>query len=288
MQAFTAQPLANQTSDNPFTNSYLLATLIVPHLETYLALHSEVRYLLLQYPPEHLGTVLALQKLLGVDLMRVAQIVDSNSKEHLPFTHLRGASIGSKSEGSPTKRSPPSPRSPSDVSVSKANYLLTSTASDKDIAKFVSTVWNIPTEVSDSESPEPSTPQRSKRKVKPSPLRLRGDGLSPFPIVGPPSPLSPKTKAPLPPAPNSPTLTMRPTSKAETLQTLESAKSRRSRSKPRGNAQTPSDAVSIMTLDPNDDSDYDMEERRLMPLFMKKAGTCKPNSRKALKFLGLA
>ena len=78
---------------------------------------------------------------------------------------------------------------------------------------------------------------------------------------------------------------MRPTSEAETLQTLKSAKSRQSRSKPRGHAQTPSDTLSIMTLDPNDDSDYDMEERRLMPLFMKKVGTCKPNSRKALKFL---
>ncbi|POR37087.1 Uncharacterized protein TPAR_02712 [Tolypocladium paradoxum] len=288
MQAFTAQPLANQTSDNPFTNSYLLATLIVPHLETYLALHSEVRHLLLQYPPEHLRTVLALQKLLGVDLMKVAQIVDSNSKEHLPFTHLRGISIGSKSERTPTKRPTPSPRSSSDVPVSKANYLLTSTASDKDIAKFVSTVWNIPASASDSESPEPSTPQGSKRKAKPPPLRLRGDSLSPFPKVGPHSPLSPKIKAPMPPAPNSPTSTMRPSSIAETVVTLKSAKSKRGRSKSRGNAQTHSDAVSIMTFDPNDDSDYDIEERRLMPMFMRKAGARKPNSRKALKFLGLA
>ncbi|PNY29241.1 Uncharacterized protein TCAP_00832 [Tolypocladium capitatum] len=275
MQAFTAQPLANQTSDNPFTNSYLLATLIVPHLETYLALHAEVRYLLLQYPPEHLGTVLALQKLLGVDLMTVAQIVDSNSKEHLPFTHLGGVSIGSKSEGTPTKRWPPSPRSSSDVPVSKANYLLTSTASDKDIAKFVTTVWNIPAEASDSEPPEPSTPQGPKRKAKPSPLPLRGDGLSPFPNVGPRSPLSSK-------ATDFPTSTMRPSSIAETVRTLKSAKSRRS------NAQAPSDAVSIMTFDPYDDSDCDLEERRLMPLFMRKVGTRKPNSRKALKFLGLA
>ncbi|RXG50577.1 hypothetical protein VDGE_30292 [Verticillium dahliae] len=41
MQAFTAQPLANQTHENPFTNPYLLATLIVPHLEPYFVIHNE-------------------------------------------------------------------------------------------------------------------------------------------------------------------------------------------------------------------------------------------------------
>ena len=43
-----------------------------------------------------------------------------------------------------------------------------------------------------------------------------------------------------------------------------------------------------MTYDPNDDSDLDIEERRLMPLFMRKPTATKPNSRKALKFLGLS
>ncbi|KAG7106378.1 hypothetical protein HYQ44_013974 [Verticillium longisporum] len=41
MQAFTAQPLANQTHENPFTSPYLLATLIVPHLEPYFVIHNE-------------------------------------------------------------------------------------------------------------------------------------------------------------------------------------------------------------------------------------------------------
>ncbi|KAM0330684.1 hypothetical protein ACHAQA_003636 [Verticillium albo-atrum] len=93
MQAFTAQPLANQTHDNPFTNPYLLATLIIPHLEPYFVIHDEVRFLLLEYPPDHLATVLALQKLVGVDLMKVAAIVDSDAKGPLPFSHIRGASI---------------------------------------------------------------------------------------------------------------------------------------------------------------------------------------------------
>ncbi len=104
MQAFTAQRLTHQSNENPFTNSYLLATLIMPHLETYLAAHSEVRFLLLEYPPEHLSTILALQKLVGVDIMKVAQIVDSHAKEPLPFTHVRGASIGCRRSTSPFPR----------------------------------------------------------------------------------------------------------------------------------------------------------------------------------------
>jgi len=44
-----------------------------------------------------------------------------------------------------------------------------------------------------------------------------------------------------------------------------------------------------MTYDPAGDSDYDEEERRLMPIFIQKRSQVqKPNSRKALKFLGLA
>ncbi|KAM4059255.1 gastric mucin-like protein [Hirsutella rhossiliensis] len=289
MQAFTAQPLANQTSDNPFTNSYLLATLIVPHLETYLALHCEVRYLLLQYPPEHLGTVLALQKLVGVDLMKVAQIVDSNSKEHLPFTHIRGVSIGSKSEANPGKRSSPSPSPSPAVPVSKANFLLTSTASDKDIAKFVSTVWNIPADFGDSETPESSILSSSKRKARPSPLQLSRENLSPFPKVSPQSPVSPKTVVASPPMRDVPPSAVRPTSAAESVRTSKSGKSKQSRRKSRGNTATPAaDTASIMSYDPAEESDLDFDERRLIPLFLRKTGTRKPNSRKALKFLGLA
>lgn len=282
MQAFTAQPLANQTSDNPFTNPYLLATLIVPHLETYLVLHSEVQYLLLQYPPEHFKTMLALQKLVGVDLMKIAQIVDPDGKDQLPFTHIRGASLGNKAEASPGKRSTPSPRSTTDTPVSKANYLLTSTASDKDIVTFVSTVWNISTNVSDSDGPELSTPV-SKRNARPSPLSLRGDAMSTLPNGDLQSPISPKTVLPMPAVPVSPTTTLRPTSAAETMNTVKSGRSRRGA---KGNVQA--DVVSIMTYDPNDDSDLDIEERRLMPMFMRRTSTIKPNSRKALKFLGLA
>ncbi|UNI19800.1 hypothetical protein JDV02_005951 [Purpureocillium takamizusanense] len=287
MQAFTAQPLANQTSDNPFTNPYLLATLIVPHLETYLALHSEVRYLLLQYPPEHFKTVLALQKLVGVELMKVAQIVDPNSKANLPFTHIRGASMGTKTEGSQTKRASPSPRSSFDTPVSKANYLLTSTASDRDIATFVSTVWNVSMDESDSEATESVAERVSKHKTKPSPLRIKGN-ISPLPKVGAQSPTSPRTLKMLQPAPVSAASTLRPPSASDTVKTFRSIRSRQSRRGNSNRAPSHAETASIMTYDPNEDSDYDVEERRLMPLFMRKSPAVKPSSRKALKFLGLA
>ncbi|ODA77512.1 hypothetical protein RJ55_07141 [Drechmeria coniospora] len=286
MQAFTAQPLANQTSDNPFTNSYLLATLIVPHLETYLVLHSEVRYLLLQYPPEHLATMLALQKLVGVDLMKVAQIVDSGSKDHAPFTHIRGASIGSKPESSPNTRSSPSPRSPPDVSVSEANFLLTSAASDKDIANFVSTVWNFPADISDSEECSgPNTPERPPRPTpstfpRPTARKVREGSCSSVSTFEREVSVSPKTLALTSP-------TARPDSASDTVVTFTSSEGDASRM---DNAASYEDteAEEVVAFDHIDDSDCDIDERRLMPMFLRKRISHGPNSRKALKFLGLA
>lgn len=297
MQAFTAQRLANQT-DNPFTNSYLLATLIIPHLETYLTLHTDVRYLLLMYPPEHLGTVLALQKLTGIDVMKVAQIVDSTSKEDSPFTHIRGASINSKSESKPT-RPPFSTRSSSDVAVSKANYLLTSTASEKDIATFVSTVWNIEIEEPEVPASEPVT-EKAKRKRAPPPLSLTSEHTaehpratsqsSPSPSSAATAPSSRGLSAPAVPShePSSPAVSLRASSFAETIRTLRSIQSKRSQAKLRTKSAPQVDTESLAGFEYFDESEDDMDERRLMPFFMQKRSIRKPNSRKALKFLGLA
>lgn len=280
MQAFTALPLTNQTSDNPFTNSYLLATLLIPHLETYLALHSEIRYLLLEYPPEHLPTVLALQKLVGVDLIKVAQIVDSTNKERLPFTQIGGPSAGPKTEAKSPKLSPRSPNS--EFTVSNANFLLTSTATAKDIAKFVSTVWNIQTETEDSESSSQEKRSGSKRP-RPAPLDAsftkypRSSGS----FYSKPSPISAVESS----SPGSLTSSSRPqslmdvkTPKSDTLYSGPFSRQRLFRS----------DSTSMTTFDHgSDDSELDLEERRLMPMFMKSKER-QGNTRKALKFLGLA
>lgn len=292
MQAFTAQPLTSQTHDNPFTNPYLLATLIIPHLETYITLHTEVKFLLLEYPPEHLPTMLALQKLVGVELMKVAQIVDSNSKD-LPFTNLRGTgSFNSPGQGCTGRYGASlSPAGPShDVTVSKANFLLTSTASDVEIATFISTVLKILCEISNFYTPEepPKRATPKKDKSKPSPLQ---GSFSPFPRVpsGPASPaLSPALTAKFGTGPPpSPSLLSRSPSIAETIKTMKSSKSKHGRPKSSRRKQSTADTQSILTVDCSD-SDWDQEDRRIMPILVKRSAARKGNSRKALKFLGLA
>ncbi|KAL6790310.1 hypothetical protein GGI42DRAFT_337012 [Trichoderma sp. SZMC 28013] len=281
MQAFTALPLTNQTSDNPFANSYLLATLLIPHLETYLALHSEIRYLLLEYPPEHLATVLALQKLIGVDLIKVAQIVDPNNKDCLPFTQIGGPNVGTKIN---TKTPNLSPQSSSlDITVSNANFLLTCTATSKDIAKFVSAVWNIQIETGDP-APSPKRKSLPGKKPRPAPLDvlLTKFPRSSFSTHGGPSPTSAEASS----SPESLTLSSRRQSFTDNIKTPKSA-TIYSRAFSRRRLFR-SDSASMTTFDHgSDDSELDLEERRLMPMFMK---TIEPkgNTRKALKFLGLA
>lgn len=286
MQAFTAQPLTSQTHDNPFANPYLLATLIIPHLETYLALHSDVRFLLLEYPPEHLPTMLALQKLVGVDLMKVAQIVDSNSKD-LPFTNLRGTgSINSPDQGCTGRYGASlSPIGPAyDITVSKANFLLTSTATEAEIATFITTVLKILSEICPFYIPEEPPKRVTPKKEKNRPAPLQGT-FSPFPRV-PSGGFSPALSPGLIPRLGSPPIPSRTASIAETVRTSKSTRSRHGTSKSRRKPSTV-DCESILTID-LDDSDWDQEDRRVMPTLVKRPEIRKGNSRKALKFLGLA
>ncbi|OBS22391.1 hypothetical protein FPOA_08728 [Fusarium poae] len=289
MQAYTTQPLANQTKDNPFNNPFLLATLIIPHLETYLALHTEVRYLLLEYPPEHLSAVLALQKLVGIEMMKVAQIVDTNSN-NMPFTHLRGNSItGPEQEpvGRFGKTFPPNSCSGHDAIVSKANFLLTSTASDAEIATFVATISKILSGISCFYIPKELPKKHSPKKSKSSSTT---GTFSAFPRI-PSSPYSP----PMSPAigvsvgatfADSSAMSSRAPSIAETAKTAKSTRSKPYQSKSNRKPLT-SDARSILTMY-IDDSDWDQEDRRIMPLLEEKSNGRKANTHKALKFLGLS
>ncbi|KAH7320246.1 hypothetical protein B0I35DRAFT_232221 [Stachybotrys elegans] len=273
MQVFTAQPLANQTWDNPFANPYLLATLIVPRLETYLALHSGIRYLILDYPPEHLPTVLALQKLVGVDLMKVAQIVDSNNKDALPFTHIRGTSTSTP----PTRQPSPVPSYSSDVNASRANFLLASTASESEVETLVSTVRNILISISPFYRKEEMPMVNSPRLDKPLPRRPKSPVLEPHF-----SPWSKATNGRQSPS-SPPSATFPPESLSSVSETVQTPRSSRSRS---GSRWRNVDEQSLYTFDPAEEPEFDLEERRLMPMFMQKPP--KGNSRKALKFLGLA
>ncbi|OTB05432.1 hypothetical protein M426DRAFT_22024 [Hypoxylon sp. CI-4A] len=175
MQAFTSQPLANQTQDNPFSNPLLLATLIIPHLETYMAAHAATRFLLLEYPPEHLTTVLALQRLVGVDLLRIAGILYSENTDPKPNpdikipvrrnTHLRlnsrsGLSTTSTRTGA-TLLTPSGLKQVEAPSFSKANFLLTSSANESEIATLISEMWKILIEISSFYIPEGVAPRAS-------------------------------------------------------------------------------------------------------------------------------
>ncbi|KAF1732063.1 hypothetical protein CRV24_008256 [Beauveria bassiana] len=334
MQAFTSRSFGSQTmAENPFGNPELLATLILPHLETYLAVHADVRFLILEYPAEHLATVIAMQKLAGVDLVKIAQIVDARSKDRLPFRHVREGSVDSTSSVSASASSVYSRRSSSltttsrsitsDVSRTKANFLLTSSASGRDVADFVAAVWDLPVaedrplpptppektgmmitadaahNTDDEHSPPPSllqaqpspdpmvTPSTPKatspktRKTKPSPLRV--NALSAFPkLTGPQSPLSAAAhmKSVLaPPPPPSSSFSMTPPTSSKPSLAVEDYYTT--------TAPSREYAASIMTFNPDDDSDYDQEERRLMPFFGKKRSRKKPGTQKALKVLGM-
>lgn len=188
MQAFTSQPLTNQTQDNPFTNPLLLATLIIPHLETYIAAHSTTRFLILEYPGEYLSTVLALQHLIGVDLLKVAGIIDaetSSPNSHLAFKKpgfytaaLPATTSSSKGTSaillspkvfnpkSETTKKTQSPQLP----FSKANFILTSTATEAEIATMISTIWRILIDVSPSYIPEDVAWSNWKQSSYNSPL----------------------------------------------------------------------------------------------------------------------
>lgn len=218
--------------------------------------------------------------------MKVAQIVDANSNEHLPFTHIRGASISKNTDCSTPprthKRSPSSPKSvSSDVTFTKANFLLTSTATESEIDTFIATILKILVDVSPFYKPEeakkPSSP-------KPRALGLKM-ALSPYPKIHSAS-IAPVTsiRDMTPPQSLSPT-SLRRSSFGETVS------STRAHSRPttrRHRNLSGADYVSNYTLDFAVDHDLRMEERRLMPMYMHRPSPSEGNSRKALKFLGLA
>ncbi|KAK3344112.1 hypothetical protein B0T25DRAFT_584936 [Lasiosphaeria hispida] len=148
MQVFTAQPLAQQTRDNPFTNSTLLASLLMPHLEKYLCTHPDVRFLIIEYTAEHLSTILALQKLIGAEAVQVAGILGSDDPALLKSSSSSSPAAGPEKYayaelgsvgGLDALSNPMSPRS-ANVSFSKANYVLTSSASHSEIAAFVTSI----------------------------------------------------------------------------------------------------------------------------------------------------
>lgn len=171
MQSFTTQPLGYQLHDGPFDSPHVLACLIIPHLATYLATNSSTRFLLLEYPAEHLATVVALQKLVGSDILKVAGIIDSEATTphsvepsspvdafaFLPPTPTSPSSLSQLEIFLEAISLPGSPFRPSfassldgptiahsrRMSFSKADYILTDSATDVEVSTFVGAVWKV-------------------------------------------------------------------------------------------------------------------------------------------------
>ncbi|SPO03947.1 uncharacterized protein DNG_06630 [Cephalotrichum gorgonifer] len=313
MQSFTAQPLAKQTRENPFASPYLLATLVIPHLETYLAAHPGVRLLLLEYPAEHLPTVLAIQRLVGVDLMKVAQVVDPDSSASpLPFTHIRGSPIrsGYISPSPPPLGFPAPPSGLGSVPVTQANFLLVSTATEAEVADFVSAVSGVLAGISPAYSQRPPSSEswtsqgrschsgsrsHSSPNMSPPPSRRKIHRDPPSPAHSDRSRLTGETRGVTPP----PASYYIIPSKKEGLSPAGSPWRENVPSPEASHLVMPSlsseakSETSVLDFDIEEgemsdlDMELDMEEKRLMPIFMR-TGESPIGSQKALKFLGLA
>lgn len=190
MQTYSSIPPTEQSS-NPHSNPNILAALLVPHIETFLASNSSTRLLILHYTASDLPTIFALRKLLGNDLLKIAGILDSLASDPPPMSRP-GTSMSSR----PRTPNPSNPLSNEAVasrqqsrlnfphhetldtlkrqvsataslakaysqtkkpavSFAKADYLLPSTATDAEITTFLSGVWKSLMEKSAFYTPEP-------------------------------------------------------------------------------------------------------------------------------------
>jgi hypothetical protein len=279
MQAFTCQPLTKQTRDSPFTNSSTLANLLLPQLEAYLFSHPDVRFLILEYTAEHLPTVLALRKLIGPECFKVAGITGTDMRpssapsdsEKYAFAELR--SVG----GLDAFNNPVSPKSC--IPFTKANYILTSSATRAEIAGFVSAIHDTLVSISTAYcGVDPSVETRKQKRVaQPSWSHLKQDTfLSTSTLETPPA--SPRDFAST--VPQTP-----PWLAPGSVQTIRPGTSRSEGRAQRG--VFPGSTPTIRSKSRVDeDDDYDAEERRLMPLYLRREAE-RGNGQKALRWLGL-
>ncbi|RYP52026.1 hypothetical protein DL768_002709 [Monosporascus sp. mg162] len=331
MRTLSTQPSSDHALDSPFANPCLLATLVIPCLETYMALHSNTQFLLLEYPPEHLGTVLAMQQLIGDDLLKVAGILDDSAGE------LRSGPSGVDAEKrhaaatAPGARPPDSGASPRTTpSFSKADFLLTSSATESEIATLISGVWRILVDRSPSYIPDgapwtPATARDSPQNpgggsengpLARSPLIESGIRYKPLDsaavMMGFRRPSSSSASqgggGPEPPASRPRPRVPRAPSPAKSSRSSIAGTIRKSsqRAKPRsvlgreldvdggsavarpGPASSSCDSFEDDQDDDDEDGRFAAEERKYLPLSMRRREAWGGNSRKALKFLGLS
>ncbi|RYP61724.1 hypothetical protein DL769_007586 [Monosporascus sp. CRB-8-3] len=331
MRTFSTQPSSDQALDSPFTDPCLLATLVIPFLETYMAVHSKTQFLLLEYAPEHLATVLAMQQLIGGDLLKVAGILDDGAGELRPgpsgveARKRRGAATMPDARlldsGTSSRTTP---------SFSKADFLLTSSATESEIATLISAVWKILVDRSPSYIPDGAP--RISLAARDS-LQNPGGGSENGPLTQSPliesgiryKPLDsaavimgfqrqsstsashgggrpePPASRPRPRVPRAPSPAK--SSRSSIVGTIKKSSRRANLGSVLGRGPDVDDGSAAARPNPassscdpfeddQDDDDEDgrfaAEERKYMPLFMRRRETRRGNSRKALKFLGLS
>lgn len=357
MQSSNTRLLTSLAANTLIDSPYALACLLIPHLDTYLAINTATRFLLLSYPPEHLATVISLQKLIGADTFKVlgilntSDISDPSSSTPSSTSSSRSPSIVSIERligaSTPSLASPVSPYSNNNnninidfvsrrrpirasrrrrMSFSRADYLLSSSTTQSETGHLLSTIRQLLVDTDPAfYSPTPS--------LTPTPTLRKSAYISKFtggPVTMPPAspPLSPPYwgststprrslassvnspyALPLPPIPPPPLPPPRDGSPSPSMS--------RSRSRSRGRGQQQhiagmgaapgvgsslslkraassvrdggGDARSAYAVSVvGEDEFYDAEERRLMPMYMRQSELRKGNSRKALKWLGLA
>jgi len=305
MQSFTSLPLTKQTSDSPFANSTTLASLLMPHLETYLSAHPQVRFLILEYTADHLTTVLALRKLVCSENVKVAGITSSDIRpstassgsEKYAFAELR--SIG----GLDAFNNPISPKTAS-IPFTKANYILTSSATRTEISGFVSAIRD--TLISRSDvygSTEANVIRKPSKAAKGSIAHLKQQctflSTSSSLDTPPTSPRDFYCTAPQSPAGSPSTTTGGLPSIIPSTTTSENRdkllrgglflSDSASRLRSLAASSIRSTNASRVTVDDTtgDDHEFDDEERRLLPMYLRREAE-KGNSEKAMKLLGLS
>lgn len=167
LQAASSQPLALGAHDSPSIDTTLLATLIIPCLEIYLATHTNVRFLLLEYPAEHLPTALALQDLIGHDIFKVSGIVKGEDPEPVMSPGQEnangGPSVSKRRAARRARRKRSSSASQQAALFSQADFVLTSSATDTEVATFVSMIWKVLITVSEFYAPDHKTRKVASR-----------------------------------------------------------------------------------------------------------------------------
>lgn len=362
MQSLAVQTVAQQPQADPSNDPYFLAGLVIPHLEAYLATNYGTRFLLMEYPAEHLATVLALQRLVGSEVFKVAGIIDSeatspsptglsspissrnSSHSAVPFGNTEGSGLDSFDlPGSPFPDKGPGtqPANPKKYSFSEANYLLPSSATESEISAFTAAILKDLTDIDNFYAPEASIPPPGRPGTAKSTQGTTAGGtalpalMSKFTLQGPNGspaythttvfgpaanlPVSPpytndgdagsgrstprvvaasgsaahNFPFPPPPAPRSPSPA--PSAASSRSRGPAGGHGARARSLTRrrlgrmGNEGGPDDAASMYAVSVAEDGEfYDEEEKRLMPLYLRQSEMRKGNSRKALKWLGLA